>query len=64
MSDLKKSDLGNFSGGGAVIGSPVALPVKLLSMDFCSCIGSRRVCKKEWLMNPLDLGVGDIDQIQ
>ena len=56
LSELK-SDLGSFSGVGAVIGSPVvALPVRQTPVNgfFPSCIGSRRVCKEGWLMKESD----------
>ena len=67
MSDLKKSDLGKFSGGGAVIGSPVvALQfVKLLSMDFhCLLLHWVKEGLQKKNMNPVDFSAGDIDQIQ
>ena len=69
LSELK-SGLGSFSGGGAVIGSPVvALPVTQTPVNavfFTAALGQGGFCRVEWLMKePNELMCsGGIEKIQ
>ena len=68
LSELK-SGLGSFSGGGAVIGSPVvALPVTQTPVNalFTAALGQGGFCREEWLMKESNelLCAGVIEKIQ